>query len=467
MQTFWHSAEKDGSIVLFNCDSIPSTSCIGSRNIGDIGNIGVIQRPIGFRDIGSAGYKDTQDRRDKLERAKLRLSQGIPEATMDYYDRFQRFYNLPNTLTVVLTKENRRIMEDRRYDERIPLWRRKTIEWAIEQGDAIKKCAKAMKTVAEDCATGKERRDNLAARFNSELAPRSWGQVLDRWIANRDDALAEQKKDEEEERRRTRIVTKCRSNGTALQLAEMKIKRLESALADQERLYQSLRKLHSQARLECAEAQMECAEVDRKCAKRNTKRKRNQPVHNSEDDNPYFSGQYRQEIEAADRHNSIQDHQWKTTERDSEDHEEEGSSPAGLRYLPFKCSMCSPACKELATSISKGEPEWKDWYKRHPDLDMPERYKTAPTHTPTKGKNKGDDMAPSGSHHSEDAHTWTLSFSRKESLIRISKRHIKTKDKEEIKRPSARGAKRENALANVDKTEDLDRSAGATAVLLD
>ena len=369
--------------------------------------------------------KDTQDRRDKLERAKLRLKQGIPEATMNYYDRFQRFHNLPNTLTVVLTKENRRIMEDRRYDERIPLWRRKTIEWAIEQGDAIKKCTKAMKTVAEDCAVGKERRDNLAARFNSELAPRSWGQVLDQWIANRDDVLAEQKKDGEEERRRTRIVTKCRSNGTALQLAETKIKRLESALADQERLYQSLRKLHRQARLECVEAQMECAEVDRKCTKRNTKRKRkeeNQPVHNSEDDNPYFSEQYRQESEAADGHNSIQDDQWKTTKQDSEDHEEEGSSPA-------------------------------------------ERYKTAPTHTPTKGKNKGDDTAPSGSHHSEDAHTWTLSFSHKESHIRLIKRHTKTRDKEEVRRPNTRGAKRENALANVDKTED--RSDRATVVLLD
>ena len=32
--------------------------------------------------------KNTQDRRNKLERAKLRLSQGIPEATMNYYDRF-------------------------------------------------------------------------------------------------------------------------------------------------------------------------------------------------------------------------------------------------------------------------------------------------------------------------------------------------------------------------------------------
>ena len=62
-------------------------------------------------------------------------------------------------------------MEDCRHDERIPLWQRKTIEWATEQGDVIKKCAKAMKTVAEDCAVGKEHRDNLAAQFNSELAP--------------------------------------------------------------------------------------------------------------------------------------------------------------------------------------------------------------------------------------------------------------------------------------------------------
>ena len=219
--------------------------------------------------------KDTQDRRDKLERAKLRLKQGIPEATMNYYDRFQRFHNLPNTLTVVLTKENRKLMEDRRYDERIPLWRRKTIEWAIEQGDAIKKCAKAMKTVAEDCAIGKERMDNLAARFNSELAPRSWGQVLDQWIANRDDALAEQRKDEEEERRRTRIVTKCKSNGTELQLAEMKIKRLEDSLASQERLYQSLKERLRQVRLECYKTQMESAEKDTPCAKKNAKRKRN------------------------------------------------------------------------------------------------------------------------------------------------------------------------------------------------
>ena len=116
----------------------------------------------------------------------------------------------------------------------------------------------------------------------------------------------------------------------ALQLAEMEIKRLESALADQESSYQRLRKLHSQAQLECAKAQMECAEVDSQCAKRNTKCKRNQPVHNSEDNNPYFSEQYQQESEAADGHNSIQNNQRKTTKQDSEDHKEEGSSPAGL-----------------------------------------------------------------------------------------------------------------------------------------
>lgn len=337
-------------------------------------------------------------------------------------------------------------MEDRRHAERIPLWRRKTIEWALEQGDTIKKCAKAMKTVAEDCAVGKERRDNLAARFNSEIAPRNWGEVLDQWIANRDDALAEQRKDEEEERRRMRIVTQCRSNGTALQLAEMKIERLESELASQERLYENLKKRRSHTQQERDE--------ESKPHKRNTKRRE------KEDDNPYFSEQYRQESEAADGHNSIQDDQWKTTKQDSEDHEEEGSSPAGLRYLPFKCSMCSPTCKELARSISKGESSWKDWYERHPDLDMPKEYKTAPTHTPTKDKNKGDDTAPSGSHHREDAHTLTLSFSRKDSRVRLSKHYIKTKDEEEAKRPNTRGAKKENALANeearrqADKTED-------------
>ena len=295
--------------------------------------------------------RDIQDRRNRLERARFRLSQGIPEGTMDYYDRFQRFYSIQNTLTIVLTKENRGIMEDRRDDEKIPLWRRKAIEWAIEQGDAIKKCARAMKTVAENCATGQERRDNLASRFNSEMAPRSWGQVLDQWIANRDDALAEQKKDEEEERRRTRIITKCRSNGTELQLAEMKIKRLEDSLASQERLYQSLKERLRQVRLEHHKTQMEGIEKDTTCAKKNAKRKRNQPANSSEEDNPYFNAQHRQ---------------------DSEDHKEEGSSPAGLQHLPFRCSMCSPACKELASSISKGEPGWKDWYKRHPDLDMPE-----------------------------------------------------------------------------------------------
>ena len=157
--------------------------------------------------------KDVQDRRDKLQRSKLRLTQGMPEATVFYYDRFQRFYNLPNTLTVVLTQENRKIMEDRMYDERLPLWRRKATEWAPEQGDAIRKCAKAMKTVAEDGAVGKERSDNLAARFNSELVPRSWGQILDQWISNRDDTLAEQNKDKEEEGRRIRIVTKWGRTG--------------------------------------------------------------------------------------------------------------------------------------------------------------------------------------------------------------------------------------------------------------
>ena len=68
-------------------------------------------------------------------------------------------------------------------------------------------------------------------------------------------------------------------------------------------------------------------------------------------------------------------------------------------------------------SISKGKSSWKDWYERHPDLDTLERYKTTPTHTPTKGKNKGDDTAPSGSHHSEDAHTWALSFFHTQSQI--------------------------------------------------
>ena len=101
---------------------------------------------------------------------------------MFYYDRFERFYNLPNTLTVVLTQENRAIMYERKDDERIPLWRRETIKWALEQGEAIRKCAKDMKTVAEDGAVGDKRRDNLAAGFDDELVPRSWGQVLDQWI---------------------------------------------------------------------------------------------------------------------------------------------------------------------------------------------------------------------------------------------------------------------------------------------
>ena len=394
--------------------------------------------------------KDIQDRRDRLERAKFRLSQGIPEGTTDYYDRFQRFYNLQNTLTVVLTRENRGIMEDRMDDEKIPLWRRKTIEWAIEQGDAIKKCARAMKTIAEDCATGHERRDNLAARCNSEMAPRSWGQVLDQWIANRDDALAEQRKDEEEERRRTRIVTKCRSNGTELQLAEIKIKRLEDSLASQERLYQSLKERLRQVRLECYKTQMESAERDTPCAKKNAKRKRNQPANSSEEDNPYFSTQYRLESEAADRFNSIQDNQWKTTRQDSEDHKEEGSSPAGPQYLPFQCSMCSPACKELAASISRGELEWKYWYERHPDLDMPEKYKAIPTPTATRSR-EGDDTAPSGSHHGD---SWTHSFSLRGSQVRMKWYGPKRpRNKEDVKRPSTRGSKRELALANANKTD--------------
>ena len=373
--------------------------------------------------------RDIQDRRNRLERARFRLSQGIPEGTMDYYDRFQRFYSIQNTLTIVLTKENRGIMEDRRDDEKIPLWRRKATEWAIEQGDAIKKCARAMKIVAENCATGQERRDNLASRFNSEMAPRSWGQVLDQWIANRDDALAEQRKDEEEERRRTRIITKCRSNGTELQLAEMKIKRLEDSLASQERSYQSLKERLRQVRLEHHKTQMEGIEKDTTCAKKNAKRKRNQPANSSEEDNPYFSAQHRQ---------------------DSEDHKEEGSSPAGLQHLPFRCSMCSPACKELASSISRGEPGWKDWYKRHPDLDMPEGYKAIPTPTATRSREE-DDTAPSGSHQED---SWTHSFFRGGKQVRMKWCGPKRpRNREEVKRPNTRGSKRELALANTNKTE--------------
>ena len=124
--------------------------------------------------------------------------------------------------------------------------------------------------------------------------------------------------------------------------------------------------------------------------------------------------------------------------------------------------MCSPACKELAASISRGELEWKDWYERHPDLDMPERYKAIPTPTATRSR-KGDDTAPSGSHHAD---TWTHSFSLGGSQVRMKVCGPKRpRNKEEVKRQNTRGAKREITLANVNKTEN--RSAEETVVLLD
>ena len=120
----------------------------------------------------------------KLLRAKSRLEKGCVQATMFYYDRFEKYHSLSNALAVVLTQENRAIMHKRKDDERIPLWRRETINWALEQGEAIRKCASDLKTVAEDGAEGDERRNNLEAGFNSELVPRSWNQVLDQWILN-------------------------------------------------------------------------------------------------------------------------------------------------------------------------------------------------------------------------------------------------------------------------------------------
>ena len=260
----------------------------------------------------------------KLMRAKARIEQGLIQATMFYYDKFEKYHSLANALASVLTSENRDIMQERTNNERIPAWRRETIKWALEQGDMIRKCAKDLETLAEDGATGNKSRDNLAARFNVEMVPRSWNQILDQLVLNRDEALAEQRKEG--------LIAKCRSNGTALQSAERKIKNLEGALANQERSYQNLRKRLSQARQDCTKAQMECADMDIPCQHRgNTKRKRNKPVHNSEDG------------------------RGKTTKQNSGIQDEgEGSSPAGLRYLPFRCSRCSPVCKELATCISKG-----------------------------------------------------------------------------------------------------------------
>ena len=79
----------------------------------------------------------------------------------------------------------------------------------------IRKCAKDLKTVAEDGATGDKSRDNLAARFNDEMVPRSWNQVLDQWTLNKDEALAEQREEE--------LIARCRSKEMALQSAKRKI----------------------------------------------------------------------------------------------------------------------------------------------------------------------------------------------------------------------------------------------------
>ena len=195
-------------------------------------------------------------------------------------------------------------------------------------------------------------------------------------------------------------------------------------------------------------------------------------MYSSEDDNPHFGKQYRQGCEAADE--CIPDNQRKTAEQDSEDHEEEGSFPASLQYRPFKCSLCSPACRELARSISRGESGWKEWYAKHPDLTMPAQYhETAPTAVSTEDQNKGDaNTTPSGSHNSEDAHIYDIGPLRfEDSRIRLSRHHSKTEDKEEIKRPNTRGAKKENALATkeaqrqANKTED--GLAKATVMLLE
>lgn len=114
--------------------------------------------------------------------------------------------------------------------------------------------------------------------------------------------------------------------------------------------------------------------------------------------------------------------------------EEEGSSPANLQCLPFKCSMCSLACRELARIISRGESGWKEWYAKHPDLTMPVEYQaTAPTAVPTEDQDGGDGTAPSGSHNSEDVRIHDI------GPLRFEGSRI------QLKRSHTRGAKKENA----------------------
>jgi hypothetical protein len=291
--------------------------------------------------------KAKQKKRDeRLLRAKARLERGLVETTMFYYDRLGKYHSISNALATTLTSENRDIMQERMNDEGIPEWRRETIKWALEQGDMIRKCAKDLKTVAEDGATGDKSRDNLAASFNDEVVPRSWNQVLDQWTLNVDEAL--------ENARKERLTIRLRSRETALQSAQRKIESLEGTVAIQERFNKSLKERLKQAREDLAAAQKEYWEKTPTCAKPRQKRKRNNPVPNSE------GGRGKTAKQAS----SLQD-------------KAEGSSPTGPRCLPFQCSMCSPACKELAASTSRGEAGWKDWYKRHPNLDMPEEYKAA------------------------------------------------------------------------------------------
>ena len=70
-------------------------------------------------------------------------------------------------------------------------------------------------------------------------AQRSWNQILDQWLLNRDEALAEQTQE--------RISAEYRDNRTKLREAETKIKRLESALSDEKRLHENLKKRHRRA----------------------------------------------------------------------------------------------------------------------------------------------------------------------------------------------------------------------------
>ena len=287
------------------CEILDFTHCITGKETPQ--QIKVIlmeyesQRLVKKRRLLEAETKKAK-KAERLLRANSRLERGHIQATMFYYDRFGKYHSLSNTLAEILTQENRATMNERKDDERIPEWRRETIEWALEQREEIRKRSKDLRTVAEDGTEGDESRSKRMAEFNSEMVPRSWNQVLGQWIINRDEALAEQRKE--------RLIAGCREDRTKLREARMKIKRLEDALTTQERLYQNLRKIHRQTRLECAEAQMESAEGS-KTRKRNTKRKRKN--------------------EAPPEHSR------------ADEYEEEGDLPVNTECLPFKCLMCSPS----------------------------------------------------------------------------------------------------------------------------